>query len=195
MSLIARRHEMSSSDEDLEPARHMAANSRQELATLWVKAQPVVAAFIASVVRDSHRTDDLLQEVARISAMKFEEYDSSRPFTSWVLVIARFEVLRYRRSQGLSKVLFSDTLLENLVEDLEDQSEQSEDRRRALRNCLEDISGRRRLVLEMRYQRDLQPLDIAERLGITSNAVLLLLHRTRRILADCISRRLLREGH
>ncbi len=193
--MIARRHEMSNPGEDIEPARHLAANSRQALATHWVKAQPVVAAFIASVVRDSHRTDDLLQEVARISAMKFEEYDANRPFTSWVLGIARFEVLRFRRSQGRSRVLFSDLLLENLVDDFETQSEHSEGRRRALRDCLEDISGRRRLVLEMRYQRDLRPPDIAERLGITSNAVLLLLHRTRRVLADCISRRLLREGH
>ena len=91
--------------------------------------------------------------------------------------------------------MFSDSLLENLIEDFQEQSEHGEDRRRALRDCLDDVSGRRRIVLEMRYQRDLRPPDIAERLGITSNAVLLLLHRTRRILADCISRRLLREGH
>src|SRR3954453_23638123 len=75
---------MSSSGEDSEPARHLAADSRQELATHRVKAQPVVAAFITSIVRDSHRADDLLQEVARISAVKFDEYDSSRAFTSWV---------------------------------------------------------------------------------------------------------------
>src|SRR6185436_9715320 len=186
---------MSSSGEEIEPARQLAADSRQALATHWVKAQPVVAAFIASIVRDSHRADDLLQEVARISAVKFDEYDSSRAFTSWVLGIARYEILRFRRSQGRSRVMFSDTLLENLIEDFQDQSEHSEDRRRALRDCLDGLSGRRRIVLEMRYQRDLRPPDIAERLGITSNAVLLLLHRTRRILADCISRRLLREGH
>ena len=185
---------MSSSGENFEPARQLAAESRQALATLWVKSQPVVAAFIASVVRDSHRTDDLLQEVARISAAKFDEYDSTRPFASWVLGIARFEILRFQRSQGRSRVLFSDTLLENLVEDFQAQSEHGDDRRRALRDCLESVSGRRRLVLEMRYQRGLRPPDIAERLGITPNAVLLLLHRTRRILAECISRRLVQEG-
>lgn len=186
---------MSSSGDDSESARHLAGDSRQALATHWVKAQPVVAAFISSVVRDSHRADDLLQEVARISAVKFDEYDSSRPFTGWVLGIARFEILRYRRSQGRSRLVFSDALMENLIDDFQDHSQQSDDRRRALRDCLESISGRRRIVLEMRYQRELRPPDIAERLGITSNAVLLMLHRTRRILADCISRRLLREGH
>src|SRR4051794_14646664 len=186
---------MSGSDENVEPSRHLAADSRQALATHWVKAQPVVAAFIASIVRDSHRADDLLQEVARISAVKFDEYDPRRAFTSWVLGIARYEILRFRRSQGRSRIMFSDSLLENLIEDFQEQSEHSDDRRRALRDCLDGISGRRRIVLEMRYQRDLRPPDIAERLGITSNAVLLLLHRTRRILADCISRRLLREGN
>jgi RNA polymerase sigma-70 factor (ECF subfamily) len=185
---------MSSSGEDIEPARQLAADSRQALATHWVKAQPVVAAFITSIVRDSHCADDVLQEVARISAVKFDEYDSSRPFTSWVLGIARYEILRFRRTQGRSRIMFSDSLLENLSEEFQDQSELSDARRRALRDCLDAISGRRRIVLEMRYQRDLRPLDIAERLGITSNAVLVLLHRTRRILADCISRRLLREG-
>jgi RNA polymerase sigma-70 factor (ECF subfamily) len=186
---------MSSSGEEFEPARHLAADSRQALAAHWVKAQPVVAAFIGSIVRDSHRADDLLQEVARISAVKFDEYDSSRAFTSWVLGIARFEILRFRRAQGRSRVMFSDSLLENLIEDFREQSEDSEDRRKALRDCLDSISGRRRIVLEMRYQRDLRPPEIAERLGITPNAVLVLLHRTRRILADCIGRRLLREGH
>ena len=102
---------MSSSGEDIEPARQLAADSRQALATHWVKAQPVVAAFIASIVRDSHRADDLLQEVARISAVKFDEYDSSRAFTSWVLGIARYEILRFRRSQGRSRIMFSDSLL------------------------------------------------------------------------------------
>jgi RNA polymerase sigma-70 factor (ECF subfamily) len=186
---------MSSSGEDIEPVHHLGADSRQALATHWVKAQPIVAAFIGSIVRDSHRADDLLQEVARISAVKFDQFDPSRPFTSWVLGIARFEILRFRRSQGRSRIMFSDSLLENLIDDFQDQSEHSEDRRRALGECLDGISGRRRIVLEMRYQRDLRPPDIAERLGITPNAVLLLLHRTRRFLADCISRRLLREGH
>src|SRR5215213_9607592 len=139
---------MISPGEDREPARQLAADSRQALATHWVKAQPVIAAFIVSIVRDSHRADDLLQEVARISAVKFDEYDSNRAFTSWVLGIARYEILRLRRSQGRSRIMFSDSLLGNLVEDFQEQSDHSEDRRRALRDCLDGISGRRRIVLE-----------------------------------------------
>lgn len=172
-----------------EPGDDRDIESREALAMLWVKSQNVVAGYIASVIRDSHAADDVLQEVARVAAKKFEEYDRERPFAGWVLGIARFELLRFQRDSARSRVVFSGPLLEELAGDFETADEMADDRREALRACLKSLEGRRRIVLEMRYQRDLQPNEIADRLGVSINAVSVLLHRVRKALGQCIERK------
>lgn len=168
--------------------------SHQLLASNWVKAQAVVGAYIMSVLRDSHQTEDVLQEVARVAVAKIGEYDPTRSFTRWVLGIAKYEILRERRNCARSRVYFSDELLENLASGFAAEAASPDIRKEALRQCLQDVAGRKRRVLEMRYQRDLKPADIAERLGVTSNAILLLLSRTRRWLAKCVGGRVAQDA-
>ena len=58
----------------------------------WALAQPAVAAFLTSVVRDFRERDDLLQDVAVAVIESFESYDESRPFVPWAIGIARHRV-------------------------------------------------------------------------------------------------------
>ena len=70
----------------------------EQLAALWTDAQPMVAGFILSLVRDVHDSDDILQNVATIVVRKRAEYDQDQPFTRWAISIARLEVLKHRRT-------------------------------------------------------------------------------------------------
>ena len=47
---------------------------------LWTLAQPVVSAFVTSVVRDFKDRDDVLQEIAVAAIESFDAYDPKRPF-------------------------------------------------------------------------------------------------------------------
>ena len=42
---------------------------------LWTLAQPVISAFVTSVVRDFAARDDVLQEIAVAVIESFERYD------------------------------------------------------------------------------------------------------------------------
>ena len=60
-----------------------------EMAALWVQSQSIVSAYITANVIDLHHAEDLIQDVAKAVAEKFDAFDRSRPFTPWVLGIAR----------------------------------------------------------------------------------------------------------
>ena len=71
---------------------------------LWTLAQPVVSAFVTSVVRDFKDRDDVLQEIAVAAIESFDAYDPDRPFVPWVMGVARNQIglyLRQRRRDRL----------------------------------------------------------------------------------------------
>ena len=81
-----------------------------------------------------------------------------------------------------------------LEDALEKVSQESEERRSALRVCLERVQGRRREVLEMRYSRSAKIADIAQQYGMSADGVFVMLHRIRAALFECIRRQLAQEG-
>jgi RNA polymerase sigma-70 factor (ECF subfamily) len=183
----------SDADEDLNLPTPGRVDCMRELAGHWVKAQPVVFAYVVSVVRDFHLAEDLLQEVAETAATRFELYDSSRPFVAWTLGISKKIIQRHFRRVARELLVFNDSVVEKLATAFEEIDAEVEPRKLALRTCMDRIRGRRRLVLEMRYQRELQPHEIATRLGVSRNAVQVILHRVRRTLGECVKRQLALE--
>lgn len=170
---------------------NMQPERAEQLARLWTQAQPSVGAFIFSVVRDFHLTEDLLQEVAVVALREFEKYDTDRPFLPWVLVIAKNASLMSLRSRKRSP---HEILDEDLIDSIQAAFHKNSDRldamRRALRICLSKQKNKMLEVLRWRYSQDMKPQDIASRMGITSGAVRILLHRARGALRDCIRQNL-----
>jgi RNA polymerase sigma-70 factor (ECF subfamily) len=80
-----------------------------------------------------------------------------------------------------------------LGEALERIEHEAEDRRAALRACLEKVQGRRRQVLEMRYGENARVADVAKHFGMSPDGVSVMLHRIRSLLFDCIQRQLARR--
>ena len=165
----------------------------REMAALWVRSQAVVSAYITANVIDLHHAEDLIQETAKGVAESFSTYDNTRPFTPWVLAIARNHILKYYRSRSRDRLVLSETALMSYGGALERMEHESEDRRQALRICLERIRGRSRQVLELRYEADLKAKEIGDRLGIAASTVSVMLFRIRAILEKCIRRQLARE--
>jgi RNA polymerase sigma-70 factor (ECF subfamily) len=164
----------------------------RDLARLWVQSQPAVSAYITASVYDIHHAEDLVQEVAQVVAEKFGEYDRKLSFTSWALGIARNRLLKYYRSRARDRLVLSEAALERLGESLERVEHEAEDRRAALKTCLERVTGRRREVLEMRYSANARVTDIARQFGMSPDGVSVMLHRIRSILHDCIQKQLAR---
>jgi RNA polymerase sigma-70 factor, ECF subfamily len=167
---------------------------RPQLAALWEQARPAVFAYLTSTVYDFHRAEDLLQEVAVAIASRFHAYDPERSFLAWAIGIARNRTLLYFREQARDRQHFSESTLRNLSNAAEQLAhDDGSFRREALQHCLQKVSGRRRRVLDLRYTGDQSIAAVAAQLGMTANAVKIMLHRVRAALEECVKRRLAQE--
>lgn len=156
----------------------------------WLDAEPTVSAFIFSSVRDFHAAEDLIQTVAVDAAAAIESYDRSRPFGPWIMGIARNRVLKHYRSVSSDALTFDAETLASIADAHESITDEIDDRRRSLRQCIEQLTDRARDVVKLRYEDDLPAAAIADRLGLNANAVYVTLHRARQTLADCIEGKL-----
>lgn len=166
----------------------------EQLAVYWTRAQPTVAAFITSMVVDFNDAEDVLQQTAVALVRKFEDYDPQRPFVAWAIGMARNEVLKHRRSRAMQRELLSDDLLGQLAATHEEMADELDAMRRVLGKCLEAVDGQPRQALDLRYEEDLKPAAIADRLGLAAGTVRVMLHRVRAALRECIERRLTHES-
>lgn len=181
-------------DASLPPDDAAGVAAMRELAGLWVQSQSVISAYITANVFDLHHAEDLVQEVAQVVAENFANYDRSQSFVAWALGIARNRLLKYYRTRARDRMVLSETALVRLGEALEHAAGESEDRREALRKCLEQITGRRREVLEMRYRENAKVIEIGDKFGMSASAVSVMLHRIRDALHECIERHVTRTG-
>jgi RNA polymerase sigma-70 factor, ECF subfamily len=177
---------------DRDTRRNLDTEPMRELARLWIQSQSAISAYLTANVIDAHHAEDLVQEVAQVVAEKFVEYDRERSFTSWALGIARNRLLKYYRTKSRDRLVLSEAALTQLGTALERVEHEAEDRRIALRTCLERIEGRRRRVLEMRYGENAKVTDIAQQLGMSSDGVSVMLHRIRSVLYGCIQKQLVK---
>lgn len=166
----------------------------RDLAMFWVGSQPVVSAYISANVVDSHHVEDILQEVAQVCAEKFDEYDRQRSFISWAMGIARNRILKYYRTRSRDRIVLSEAVLERLEGALEKLEPEAEDRREALRFCMQKVAGRRRSVLDLRYRNNVRVTQIADQFGMSPSAVSVMLHRIRTELLECVRRRMKTQG-
>lgn len=161
---------------------------------LFLAAQEDLRAWLAAMVRDWSRADDLMQDTALALWRAFDRYDPERPFAAWARGVAKHllykEWDRARRGPRAIDPATADLLLEAFAR----HEPPPEDRRReALRRCLALADARTRALLGWRYGEDLGPEAIAARGGLGLEAVKKALTRAKARLADCVERRLRAE--
>ncbi len=167
-------------------------DSTRHATRLWTSAQPVVAAFVASVVRDRRDREDVLQETALAVLNSFESYDSSQAFQGWAIGVARNQISLYLRRRRRDRLVFNEETIANLQSTFEQSSPPEE--LDHLPTCIEQLSGRSRKICELRYQKGLKPIAISEQIGMTANSVSKALQRIREQLRECIEDKFVSEG-
>jgi RNA polymerase sigma-70 factor (ECF subfamily) len=168
----------------------MQPHQAEQFAALWTTAQPTVAAFIRMLIPDYQQADEVLQRVAVTLVRKFDHYDPSRPFGAWAVGVAKYEVLYYRRERATDKHLFGDDIVEQIASRYEVLAEDVDPLREALRQCVDQLKGRSKRVIDLRYRRGMKSSAIAEEMVLSSGAVRMLLCRVRESLRRCIERRI-----
>lgn len=162
----------------------------QRLAMRWSEAQPAVHAFIASVVRDHHDAEEILQRTAAAAVGLVDRYDPDRPFEAWAIGLAKMEIRKDRSRAGRAPHQLSDDAVTAIEAAYAAIGPESAEIRTALRHCLERLQSRARTMLEMHHVSRVGADHIATELKTSTSAVYTALHRTRTALRECVERRL-----
>lgn len=168
--------------------------SQEEISRQWTVAQPIVSAFVSSLVPNYHDAQDILQNVAVAIVRKADTYNPNEPFVNWAIGVARYEVLGYRRKRATDRHVFDDEALAVITEQYNKANERFSAMDEALEYCLRPMGQAARRLLQLRYGEGLLPSDIAKTLGRSANAVTVGLHRIRASLKQCILKRIGRSG-
>ena len=157
--------------------------------------QNTLYAYILTLLPDHDLASDVLQETCIEAWQKAGEFTAGTNFLAWACRIAHFKVLACRRDLGRERLVFDQQLLEDIAVEAQEQSLQGGDYPRALDDCLDELpEQQRRLILE-RYGPGGSLKEIAESLGRSPASLAVSLHRVRRVLMECVERKLADGSH
>lgn len=158
-------------------------------AATWMQILPAVSAYVRSIILNYHDSEDIIQNIAVIFAEKYDRLDPSREVLPWILRIARYEVVNHFRSQEREQIIFDEKVLQRIERAYHVIHDESEGIKKALHTCIESLNDRPRHVLKLRYFREMEIRDISQRLGLSSNAIYIILCRVREALANCVQKK------
>ncbi len=159
------------------------------------RAEPGLRAFVRSLVPTWEDADEVVQNTSLVLWKKFPEFEPGTEFGRWAAVIARFEVLKYRRTRARDRHVFSEDLVEILADEFDEESETLQRERNALETCLRKLPDHQRRLVKSAYAPGRTIREVAEELGKSATAFYKTLNRIRQTLLDCIERTLKEEGH
>lgn len=171
---------------DLIPDQKVAAaNSRALLARNWGNVQASLLAFITASAPQFSDADDLLQEVAVEVAVRFDEYDPSRPFLPWALWIAKIKLAEFYRTRQRRQVVLMGESMDALADACVAVQETLSDEQFAIEKCLDRLTDRSRELLNLRYSGGMNSTQIGDHLGVSVRYVRVALSRIRTALTEC----------
>jgi RNA polymerase sigma-70 factor (ECF subfamily) len=171
-----------------------ADDRRREVMRLALEHRCSLWAFLMGLAKDPQKAEDLFQNTYLVVCEKWEQYAPGTNFLAWARQIARFEYLASVDPERRRTVTAEMDVLETALSLSAQSALPPSSRREALQACLDALpEARGRRALELRYGQGLPGERVAGELGVSLNALYTLLSRVRRILHDCVDRRLQTE--
>ena len=162
---------------------------------LFLGGERSIRSYVRSLLTSSQEVDDLMQNIGLACWHKFDQFaadGSGQDFIRWSCVIARFEVLRFRRSRARDRLVLSDEVIKLLATDAEDRLQRSEVERQTLRNCLRRFNeSERRLLLSVHTRGD-SISRIAAETNQKTRRLYSKMNALRDLIADCVKTQMAR---
>lgn len=157
----------------------------QQVILLFVRNQTRIRGFIVSLLGDLAAAEDVLQETFLVVQRKASEFRPGSNFIAWAFQIARFQVMKAQVHHKRENDRFSPETLESLAASAPEQAF-DENRLTALPGCVAKLAPQARRIVDLFYEHEHRPTEIARILSWTPTAVSVALCRARRFLRTCI---------
>lgn len=165
--------------------------SEEKVLQTLMQARGRISAAAWVVVRDAHAAEDIFQNVALKALTKDVEFPAEGALISWAFVSARREAIDWIRRHRRETTGLHEDVLDLLHEDwVQEPVRRGNARVDALRDCLEGLPERSRLILRLRYVEGYSCSEVGDKMGAALTAVYKRLSRLHRGLKQCIEHRL-----
>ncbi|MBN2513779.1 MAG: sigma-70 family RNA polymerase sigma factor [Sedimentisphaerales bacterium] len=163
---------------------------------LLVPHQRQIHAFILYLVVNRADADDILQETLVEMWNKFNEYKDGTNFVAWGLTIAKFKVLQFIQKSKNYRFHFDPQLLELLEHEAirKNGVHTHNERVEILKECVSKLQTKEKVMLDLRYEKNLTFEGISRQFGVSVPAIYKALGRTHARLAQCIKLTLEQRG-
>lgn len=158
--------------------------------TLLTSCQPKLYACILALHPDRTAAHDILQETNLTLWHKAEDFEPGTNFLAWASRIARYHVLNYRRKVKRDRLIFDDSLFEELCERQTARTEDADAYAELLQKCLERLPPEQYSLVAERYSPGGSVTVAATKRNQSVGAVSQSLYRIREALLNCMSERL-----
>ncbi len=135
-------------------------------------------------VGERQAIDDVMQEVALAAVEQKRPLTDASKVRPWLYRLAVLRSLLYRRGQGRKRKLIGRYRERTYFVEVDPDPDPlewllSDERRKTIRQALEELAPRDKELLLLKYTEDWSYREIAEHLGISTSAVEARLHRAR----------------
>ena len=158
--------------------------------TVLVKRhQNSVRAFLAVRLATPMDAEDLAQEVFITAFRKLKEFDLAQPFAPWLRGMA-LNLWRNHQRKFRALPIGGHAELQLLLDERLAQQQAIEtegDDLQVLRDCLEQMAGPARDLLQARYADGMSVRELCQSTGRNHSAITMQLHRLRSLLAACMA--------
>ncbi len=162
------------------------SDSQLQFVQLLTSHQAMLYAHVLSLVGDTDQASDIMQETNVVLWVKSGEFEMGTNFAAWMKKIAYFQVLAHRKKRVRERVVFDDSLVQQLAEASSNRSELVEGRKDSVRICLSKLNDRQRELIRARYQDGFALEEIASTMNRNANAIKQALFRARVALINCV---------
>ena len=159
---------------------------------LFTRFEGNLRAFVASLLPTWEGVDEVMQESSIVLWRKFAQFDQSAEsgFLDWAFMIARYEVLKYRRRRATDRLRFSEDVFELLANTAESVAATRDERLRLLRECVANLEPAQLELVKTVYEDGAAIKDVAEHIGRSPTGLYKALARIRNRLAACVQAKL-----
>jgi RNA polymerase sigma-70 factor (ECF subfamily) len=156
-----------------------------------LEARPRLLAATLSVLRDVHQVEDVFQEVMIKALRMRESFSDEAGLLAWCRVTMRNQGIDFVRRAGRLDTILSELALDAVSQRLEDSAPAATALKvRALRHCLENLPGKSRRLLRMRYDESCSGRDLAALQRRSEDAIYKALSRLHAALRKCAEERM-----
>jgi RNA polymerase sigma-70 factor (ECF subfamily) len=168
----------------------MGSNQEFQIAAfsdLTAASRSRVFGYIYAMLHNMSDAEDVYQQTTVLLWEKFGEFEQGTDFAAWALKVAYYNIKNFQRSQGRSRVFFSEAVMEKVADSYQaGDAGSNDDRTDALIACLKQLPEKHRSLLELRYAENVSVKHLAELEDRSEAAVGMKLSRLRKLLLRCI---------